>query len=329
MLREVERFEEAVRKFIVALDVAAQAVALKIGKAEAGIFEAQKQIMLDATVRRQVLESINTKRHNAEQAVFLVFRKFEDEYLRERARDLADIRHRLLDQYLHYAEVIKLFPGKPVTFRMLDIGGDKALPFLNIEKEENPCLGWRGARFLLGNPDLFNCQVRALARVSLIGKVKIMFPLVVDAAQLRRLLDAAENALRAVAFRRENLEFGAMFEVPSTCLQAREIFKLADFGSIGSNDLIQYLFAVDRNNEHLQTDYNPEHPVLWDVIRDLAQAARDAKKPLSICGEMASQPGLAAKLLVAGVKSLSVSPRFVPRVREEMIQHHGSGAPLS
>jgi phosphotransferase system enzyme I (PtsI) len=118
-----------------------------------------------------------------------------------------------------------------------------------------------------------------------------------------------------------NIELGAMFEVPSACLQAREIFKLIDFGSIGSNDLIQYLFAVDRNNEQVSVDYNPDHPVLWGMLKDLVAAARDTGKDLSICGEMAGREGVAGRLLDIGIHSLSVSPRLVPQVRKEMVQY--------
>jgi phosphotransferase system enzyme I (PtsI) len=113
-----------------------------------------------------------------------------------------------------------------------------------------------------------------------------------------------------------------MFEVPSACMQAREIFKLVDFGSIGSNDLIQYLFAVDRNNEQVSADYNPEHPVLWKLLTDLVSAAHETGRDLSICGEMAGREGLVTRLLDIGIRSLSVSPRLIPQVRNEMAEYH-------
>ena len=228
---------------------------------------------------------------------------------------------RLLDekeQYAYYAKVLAGLPGKPVTFRLLDVGGDKPLPFLRIKKESNPYLGWRGARFLLGNPDIFGMQMRALARLSKDNRIRILIPMVIDAAQQRLLVKAAKETILTGGGVAENIELGVMFEVPSACLQAREIFKQIDFGSVGSNDLIQYLFAVDRNNEQVSQGYDPDHPILWELLRDLVLAARDAGKGLSMCGEMAGREGMAGRLLAIGLRSLSVSPRLITQVRREM-----------
>jgi phosphotransferase system enzyme I (PtsI) len=108
-------------------------------------------------------------------------------------------------------------------------------------------------------------------------------------------------------------------------MQANLIFKHVDFGSIGSNDLIQYLFAVDRNNEQVSSDYNPEHPILWKLLEDLVTASAESGKPLSICGEMAGREGFAARLVDIGIRSLSVSPRLIPRVRTEMMEYYQDG----
>ncbi|MFH0919472.1 MAG: putative PEP-binding protein [Fibrobacterota bacterium] len=222
------------------------------------------------------------------------------------------------EQVRIYSEVVKKMEGKPVTFRLLDVGGDKPLPFLPIEKEENPALGWRGARFLLGNPDLLRTQLRALARASAAGPLRVLFPMVIDAEQFRALAAEAETAVSNVRADRGRIKLGAMFEVPSAVFEARAILALADFGSIGSNDLVQYLLAVDRNNERVQNDYNSDHPALWAVLDALSRAARDAGRLLSLCGEMAAVPGVAGRLYDIGIRSLSVSPRFVPAVRAEM-----------
>jgi phosphoenolpyruvate-protein phosphotransferase (PTS system enzyme I) len=231
---------------------------------------------------------------------------------------------RLLDeeeQYSGYLQAVETIPEKIVTFRLLDVGGDKPLPFLRLKKENNPYLGWRGARFLLGNPDIFAMQIRALVKVSRKKPLRILFPMIVDAVQQETMINAVKEIIVTSAGVSENIEMGAMFEVPSACMQAREIFRLVDFGSIGSNDLIQYLFAVDRTNEQVSSDYNPGHPVLWKMLEDLSIAAREIRKSLSICGEMAGREGVVGRLLDIGIKSISVSPRLIPQVRREMTEY--------
>ncbi|MCU0609005.1 MAG: phosphoenolpyruvate--protein phosphotransferase [Chitinispirillaceae bacterium] len=224
------------------------------------------------------------------------------------------------EQFAFYKNVTDVMHGRPVTFRMLDIGGDKPLPFLRMRKESNPFLGWRGARFLLGNPEIFNTQIRALGRLSMKARIKIMFPMVIDQLQMALLLARSREALDGIEHDSANISFGAMFEVPSAFIQAKEILELIDFGSIGSNDLIQYLFAIDRDNEQVSQEYNPDHPALWSFLSDLSRVAVAAGKPVSICGEMAGREGIAGKLLGTGITSLSVSPRLIPRVRTEMIR---------
>ena len=169
--------------------------------------------------------------------------------------------------------------GSPVTFRMLAIGGDKQLPFLRLKKEANPFLGFRGARFLLGNHAIFDAQIRALAVSPSKRKIRVLFPMVIDAQQMQALLDRSRGALAGTPHDAANIEYGAMFEVPSAFIQAREIMKKIDFSSIGSNDLIQYLFAMDRDNEMMSQEYNPEHPALWIFLRELSGIARELRNP--------------------------------------------------
>jgi len=222
------------------------------------------------------------------------------------------------DEQFHYYQEIAGCIQKPVTFRLLDVGGDKELPFLRIRKESNPFLGWRGARFLLANEDIFASQVRALVRLSKTTRINILIPMVVDAAQVKALVNGMREVMATETIQSENIRVGVMFEVPSACLQADEIYKQVDFGSIGSNDLIQYLFAVDRNNDLVAQDYNPEHPILWSMLKTMSESARKAGKELSICGEMAGREGMPGRLIDIGITSLSVSPRLIPRVRTEM-----------
>ncbi|MBN1980375.1 MAG: phosphoenolpyruvate--protein phosphotransferase [Chitinivibrionales bacterium] len=225
------------------------------------------------------------------------------------------------EQFSLYSRVVELCSNqnfKSITFRLLDIGGDKELPFLKLEKEDNPFLGWRGSRFLLGNREIFSAQANALGRVSKLAKIRIMFPMIIDVAQCAQLIALVKECVFSSGGNAENVEFGAMFEVPSACIQAEQIMRIIDFASIGSNDLIQYLFAVDRTNESVSTEYNPEHPVLWEVLNDLSTVARKLGKPLSICGEMAGREGTPSRLIAIGIRTLSVTPRLIPRIRNEV-----------
>jgi phosphotransferase system enzyme I (PtsI) len=217
-----------------------------------------------------------------------------------------------------YRDILSLMNGKPVTFRLVDAGGDKKLPFIDSKEEENPFLGFRGARFLLGNIDLLTTQLRALARASVVGEVRILYPMVTDLQQWRTLMEITQQQIASVEHNRSNIKVGPMFEVPSVCYDAEEIMNEADFASIGTNDLIQYLFAVDRNNEYVANDYNPDHPVLWKVLRQLAEAGKKSSKTISACGELANIPGMAARLNLIGIKSISVSPRFITTIRQEL-----------
>jgi len=218
-----------------------------------------------------------------------------------------------MEQYALYVEVLKTMKDKPVYFRMLDLGGDKTADFLKLQKEQNPALGLRGSRFLLGHPELFRNQARALARASRHGRVHVMYPMVIDIDQFRKLKKAFEEAVEDIP--RGEIKHGLMFEVPSACLDADEILKEADFGSIGTNDLIQYLFAVDRDNEFVAYDHHPDRKVFWDLVRHVANAARKHHRPLSVCGELASHPEYARRLMREGIHAVSVAPRAITGLR--------------
>ena len=218
-----------------------------------------------------------------------------------------------MEQYDLYLEVLKAMKDKPVYFRMLDLGGDKTADFLKLQKEQNPALGFRGSRLLLGHPELFRNQARALARASRHGRVHVMYPMVIDIEQFRKLRKAFEEATSDIP--QGEIKHGLMFEVPSACLDAEEILKEADFGSIGTNDLIQYLFAVDRDNEFVAYDHHPDRKIFWHLIHHVAHAAKKHRKPLSVCGELASNPAYARKLLAAGIRAVSVAPRAITGLR--------------
>jgi len=217
------------------------------------------------------------------------------------------------EQYERYASVLNAAAGQEVTFRLLDIGGDKPFAFIDMPHEDNPALGCRGARFLLAHPTFLEQQARAIARVSAIAPIRVLYPMIVTREQFimlkSRFLKAVED------FDATAIQHGVMFEVPAACLQAAALMKEADFASIGTNDLIQYLFAVDRGNDLATGDYQPDQPVFWELIRQIAHAARQAGKPLSLCGELAGDPAYISKLMAAGITQVSVSPRLIPALR--------------
>jgi len=165
----------------------------------------------------------------------------------------------------------------------------------------------------LARPELLRDQARALARASAYGPIHVMYPMVVDIEQflaLKRLFNEAVADLRT-----GRILHGLMFEVPSACLQARELLEAADFASIGTNDLVQYLFAVDRNNELVAHDNVLDRPILWSLMGQIARAAVETHRPLSVCGEVAGDPSFLSQLMRLGVRAVSVSPRLIPEVR--------------
>jgi len=217
------------------------------------------------------------------------------------------------EQYKCYSEVVKAMNGKPVYIRLLDFGADKQPHFLKLPKEENPCLGYRGARLLQNEPELYRTQARALARASVHGPVWVMYPMIVDVAQFVILREMFRQHVEDLP--QGEMRHGVMFEVPSACLEAELLLALADFGSIGSNDLIQYLFAVDRNNERVAYDYNPDRPVFWSLLESMSAAAQRAGKPLSLCGELGSNPEFLPRLMNMGITTVSVSPSLIGLAR--------------
>lgn len=213
------------------------------------------------------------------------------------------------EQYERYRKVVKAMDGKPVYIRLLDFGADKTAEFFNLPKEENPCLGYRGARLLHNEPRVLTDQARALARASLHGPIHVIYPMIVDLAQFIILREMFRQ--NCTDIEQGELHHGVMFEVPSACLIAREILEVADFASIGTNDLIQYLFAVDRNNGLVAYDYTPDRPVFWKLIEEIARIGAELGKPVSVCGEIGGQAQYLPKLLDAGISCVSVSARLV------------------
>ena len=224
---------------------------------------------------------------------------------------------RVLDedaQYERYAAVLKRTHGTPAYLRMLDIGGDKPFHFMQVPKEANPHLGCRGARFLLAHPDLLVAQARAIVRAAQhCSMVGVMYPMITGAAQFVRIKKLFEEAVHDLPH--GSIQHGVLFEVPSACLDAEAIFAIADFGSVGTNDLTQYLFAVDRGNDLVAADYMPDQPVMWALLSSMARAANAAGKPLSVCGELAGNPKYTRQLIATGIRMVSTNARSIAAVR--------------
>jgi phosphotransferase system enzyme I (PtsP) len=211
-----------------------------------------------------------------------------------------------------YARILDTAGGRPVTFRTLDVGGDKVLPYLPGAEEENPAMGWRAVRVALDRPALLRQQIRALIRAADGRGLRIMFPMVADASEidpLRRLLDM--EIAREARYGRatpETLTVGLMLEVPSLLFQLDQVLARVDFLSIGSNDLMQFLFAADRGSTRLAGRYDPLSPAVFRVVRDVVAHAAAAGVPVNVCGEMAGRPLEAMALIGLGVRSLSMAP---------------------
>lgn len=218
-----------------------------------------------------------------------------------------------------YREQLEAFAPRPVTMRTLDIGGDKSLPYFPIE-EENPFLGWRGIRVTLDHPEIFLAQVRAMIKANEgLGNLRIMLPMISNVAEVDEALELIHRSHRELSqegYKDELPPVGVMVEVPAAVYQARALAKRVDFLSVGSNDLTQYLLAVDRNNARVADLYHAFHPAVLQALKAVAEAAREEGKLVSICGELAGDP-LAAVLLVGmGFDVLSMNATSLPKVKQ-------------
>jgi len=223
------------------------------------------------------------------------------------------------EQYRLYRRVVEGFGGRPVTIRTLDIGGDKQLPYFKTPHEVNPALGWRGLRISLEWQDLLRVQLRAALRASEVGPVSLMLPMVTSRDEVRRvhgIFDEVRAQLLEQGYDpRPEIPVGIMVEVPSALLTLPSILREVDFVSVGTNDLVQYLLACDRDNALVARLYDPYHPaVLW-ALDSVARTCRAAGKPATVCGEMAGDYATSLMLLGMGFTGVSVSSYFVSQVK--------------
>ncbi len=222
------------------------------------------------------------------------------------------------EQVLMYREQLEAFHPLPVTMRTLDIGGDKPLSYFPI-KESNPYLGWRGIRITLDHPEIFLVQVRAMIKASAgLNNLHILLPMISGVHELddaQHLIHRAWGELINEGVDVQMPQIGVMIEVPSAVYQAKELARMADFLSVGSNDLTQYLLAVDRNNARVAALYDYLHPAVLMALKEVVSAAHAEGKPVSICGEMAGDPVAAVLLLAMGFDSLSMNSTHLPKVK--------------
>ncbi len=223
------------------------------------------------------------------------------------------------EQYQYYRQIIEEAPEKSVTIRTLDLGGDKTVPYLGRRNEANPFMGWRSIRLSFEHPRLFERQIRAILRAGRHGRVKMLFPMITTIEELRYVNRMVEESRRNL--RREGVPFGedvktgVMVEVPAAAVCIDAILRETDFISIGSNDLIQYLVAADRDNPKVAHLCEPLSPAIFKVLHMVLDACQRTGTPVTLCGEMAGQPRSVLVLFGMGLRRFSMSPAFVPTIK--------------
>ena len=223
------------------------------------------------------------------------------------------------EQFEAYKEAVEIMNGKSVIIRTLDIGGDKEIPYLGLEKEDNPFLGYRAVRYCLANPDIYKTQLRGILRASAFGKAKIMIPLVTCVDEIRavkELVEECKKELKAEGIGYDDkIEVGCMVETAAASLIADMLAKEADFFSIGTNDLTQYTMSVDRGNAKVAYIYSAFQPAVLRSIKNIIEAGRAAGIPVGMCGEAAADPLMIPLLISFGLDEYSVNPVLVLTAR--------------
>lgn len=226
------------------------------------------------------------------------------------------------EQFEAYRKVAAAMDGKRVVIRTLDIGADKQVEYFNMQKEENPALGVRAIRICLNRPEVFRTQLRALYRASVYGKISIMFPMITSVWEVKECKRACQSVMKELDAEGipydKDTELGIMIETPASVLVADELAKLADFFSVGTNDLTQYTLACDRQANDLGKFYDPHHPALLRAIKMAADAAHKAGIWIGICGELGADAAMLPTFLAMGIDELSVSPSSVLPLRAEI-----------
>jgi phosphoenolpyruvate-protein phosphotransferase len=224
------------------------------------------------------------------------------------------------EQLAAYRAVIEAAPNRTVTIRTLDLGGDKQVPYLGSHREANPFMGWRSIRLSSAHPEFFKRQLRAILRAGVHGRVSLLFPMISTLEEVQRLKRMVQRTRKALAQDRlsfgEDIPLGIMLEVPAAALCIDHLLDEVDFVSIGSNDLIQYVMAADRDNPKVAHLCEPFSPALMKLLHHVLQACSNRGKEVTLCGEMAGRPRCFLPLFGMGLRRLSMSPAFVPSLKE-------------
>ncbi len=224
------------------------------------------------------------------------------------------------EQFAAYKKVLESMAGKKVIIRTLDIGADKKCDYFGLKPEENPALGYRAIRICLTRPEIFKTQLRALYRASVFGNLGIMFPMITSVRELERILEICADVRHELdaegAEYSKNVELGIMIETPAAAVISDKLAELADFFSVGTNDLTQYTLACDRQNPDIEEFIDTHHEAILRLIEFSAENAHKHGKWIGICGELAADTSLTETFLRMGIDELSVSPSFVLKVRD-------------
>ena len=223
------------------------------------------------------------------------------------------------DQFQAYKTVAQNMGGKKVIIRTLDIGADKQVDYFNLDKEDNPALGYRAIRICLTRRDIFKTQLRALLRASAFGNISIMFPMIISVGEVHKIkaiLQEVKDELKAEGLEYKDVEIGVMIETPAAVMISEELGREVDFFSVGTNDLTQYLLAIDRQNPKLDEFYDPHHPAVLRALQMIIDNGHKGGAWVGICGELGADLALTETFLKMGVDELSVSPTFILPVRD-------------
>lgn len=235
------------------------------------------------------------------------------------------------EQFQAYRKVVQMMGGKKVVIRTLDLGADKQADYFGMEKEENPALGYRAIRICLKRPEIFKTQLRALLRAAAFGNLSIMYPMITSTWEVKRIREMVYEVwqeLEEAQIPCRLPEQGIMIETPAAVMISDELAEMADFFSIGTNDLTQYTLAADRQNERLNDFYDPRHKAILRMIRMVVDNAHKCGIRVGICGELGADPELTEYFIRAGVDELSVAPSMILRLRKVIREQHSDRSTL-